>query len=100
MIKVVNISPGPRGLNTKAGPVMLAPGQGANVDLSEGELAASERTGWFTFEGQSAAETDPAYAAMTEDELQALLKDRGVAVDGRWGHDRLVAEAKKTQSAA
>ncbi len=95
MIKVRNIAPGPRGLNTADGPVMLAPGQEGEVNLSEAELKSSKATGWFIFEGQSKKETDSAYAAMSEDELRALLKDKGVAADGRWGHDKLVAEAKK-----
>lgn len=95
MIRVTNIAPGPRGLNTKDGPVMLAPGQEMDVNLAEGELASSKGTGWFTFEGQSAKETDKAYDAMSDDELRALLKDKGVIADGRWGHDKLAAEAKK-----
>lgn len=100
MIKVTNIAPGPRGLHTKDGPVMLAPGQTGDVDMVDAEIASAKGTGWFVFEGQSAKETDAAYDKMSDDELRAILKDKGIAADGRWGHDKLAIEAKKAMSAS
>ena len=106
MIKVTNIAPGPRGLHTKDGHVMLAPGETAELDFEfddpkrrDGEIASSKATGWFVFEGQSKKETDEAYAAMSDDELRELLKGKGVAADGRWGHDKLVSEVRKAVAA-
>lgn len=96
MIEVTNIAPGPRGLHTTDGPVMLGVGQTLNVDMSDAEIKASKATGWFTFEGQSAKEVDKAYGNMSDEELRALLAEKGIAADGRWGHDKLVAEVKKT----
>lgn len=96
MIEVTNIAPGPRGLHSTDGLVMVGVGQTVNVDMSPEEIASSKGTGWFTFEGQSAKEVDKAYAAMDDEELRALLADKGIAADGRWGHDKLVAEVKKT----
>jgi hypothetical protein len=99
MIGVKNIAPGPRGLHSADGPAMLRPGESAEVEMTPEELAASKATGWFIFEGQSAKETDKAFDAMSDDELRALLKEKGVVADGRWGHDKLVAEAKKAVAA-
>lgn len=96
MIEVKNIAPGPRGLHTKDGPFMLGVGQTANLDMTAEEIKSSKATGWFVFEGQSAKEVDKAYDAMDDEELRALLADKGIAADGRWGHDKLVAEVKKT----
>lgn len=100
MQKLTNITPGPKGLHGKDGPVLVLPGQTVEVDMSPEEIASSKRTNWFEFEGQSAKETDRAYEAMSDDELRELLKQKGVQADGRWGHDKLVAEAKKAQAAA
>lgn len=100
MEKVTNIAPGPRGLNTADGPVMLQPGETAEVKLEGGNLVAAKATGWFKFGGQSAKETDKAYDTMNDEELKAILTQHGITADGRWGHDKLVAEAKKAQSKA
>lgn len=99
MQKLTNITSGPKGLHSKDGPVLVAPGQTVEVDISPEELASSKKTGWFTFEGQSAKETDKAFDAMSDDELREVLKQKGVIADGRWGHDKLVAEAKKAVAA-
>ena len=48
-MKITNISEGPRGLNTEAGPVLLEPKQTIEVDLSEAEYKVSKATGWFEF---------------------------------------------------
>lgn len=95
MIKVTNIAPGPRGVHNGDSILMLAPGETGEADISKANLEAAKKTGWFTFEGQSAKEVETAYGNMTDDELRALLADKGIAADGRWGHDKLVAEAKK-----
>lgn len=99
MIKATNLAPGPRGMNTKDGPVMLMPSQTLDVDLTAEELAVARKTGWFAFEGDSAKDVTASLDTMKDEELRALLADKGVQADGRWGHDKLVAEAKKVVGA-
>lgn len=53
-MKVTNISKGPRGLNTKDGPVLVEPDQTVDVDISEDELKVSKATGWFEFGAKAA----------------------------------------------
>lgn len=58
MVKVRNISDGPRGLYVvgKADPVMLDTGPDfVDLEVTEGELAAAKATGWFEFGGGKAA---------------------------------------------
>ncbi len=52
-MKITNADKGPRGVNTIDGLVMLDPGQSVEVDLSEGEAKAAERTGWFEIDGKA-----------------------------------------------
>ena len=95
MIKVTNIAPGPRGVFAEGAIVMLAAGEARELDVSKNDLSAAQKTGWFTFEGQSRKDVEATYADMSDDELRALLANGGITADGRWGHDKLVAEAKK-----
>lgn len=53
-MKVTNTQEGPRGLNTKAGPVLVEPGQTVDVEMEAAEVAVSKETGWFEF-GAAAA---------------------------------------------
>ncbi|XKI87793.1 hypothetical protein ACIU1A_09255 [Mesorhizobium sp. ORM16] len=53
-MKVTNTQAGPRGLNTKDGPVLVEPGQTVDADLSDAELKVAKGTGWFEF-GAAAA---------------------------------------------
>ncbi len=46
-MKLKNTQPGPRGLNTTSGTVLVEPGQTVDVDLSKEELAVAKKTGWF-----------------------------------------------------
>lgn len=57
---VTNTSNGPRVLNSMP-PVVLQAGRSTvgPVDISEGELASMEGTGYFTFEGRDAPEPGP-----------------------------------------
>lgn len=48
-MKVKNVSKGPRGINTKTGPVLLEPGEEVEVEISEEELKVSKSTEWFEF---------------------------------------------------
>jgi hypothetical protein len=44
---------------------------------------------------EEVAEGPSQFATMAEEDLRNMLTDAGVAVDGRWGKSRLVAEAEK-----
>lgn len=99
MIKATNLAPGPRGVNTKDGPAMVMPGQTLDLDMTAEEIAVARKTGWFAFEGDSAKDVAASLDTMQDEELRTLLASKGVQADGRWGHDKLVAEAKKVVSA-
>lgn len=53
-MKVTNTQAGPRGLNTKDGPVLVEPGQTVDVEIEAAELAVAKKTEWFEF-GAAAA---------------------------------------------
>lgn len=50
---ITNKSEGPRGVNTTSGPVLIDPGQSADVELSEAELKIAKGTGWFKIGGKA-----------------------------------------------
>lgn len=52
-MKITNTQKGPRGLNTKTGPVLVDPGETVDVEMIDDELKVSKATGWFDF-GKSA----------------------------------------------
>lgn len=63
MTKLTNYTPGPKGVHTEdQGLVYIGPGKTSDdLNISEGELKAARRTGWFTKPGDEAAtSTDPA----------------------------------------
>ena len=53
-MKITNTQKGARGVNTKDGPVLIEPGETADVELSEAEAKIAKATGWFEF-GAAAA---------------------------------------------
>jgi hypothetical protein len=56
-MKITNTSKGPRGINTKAGQIMLEPGQTVDdVELADAEAKIAKATGWFDFSGKAKAE--------------------------------------------
>lgn len=55
-MKVTNISKGPRGLNTKNGPVLIEVGETVDVEMSDDEAKVSKATGWFEFGNKAASE--------------------------------------------
>ncbi|MER9829175.1 hypothetical protein NKJ51_12410 [Mesorhizobium sp. M0134] len=58
MMKVTNNQAGPRGINTTSGPVLLDPGQTADVEMSSAELKVAKATGWFSFAGKGSSKSD------------------------------------------
>ena len=71
-MKVTNNQAGPRGLNTKDGPVLVEPGQTVEVELSDAEQKVSKATGWFSFEGGKAEKPHEFGDAKTAAEVLAL----------------------------
>lgn len=62
MVKVRNISEGPRGLYVKgnANPVMLDTGPDfVELDVEAGELESARKTGWFEIKGEPAKADEP-----------------------------------------
>lgn len=57
-MKLKNVSKGPRGINTKSGPVLLEPGEEADLDISEEELKVSRSTEWFEFGARASAKDE------------------------------------------
>lgn len=55
-MKITNTQTGPRGIyalneaRTGSNSIVLAPGESAEVEMTEGELRASRATGWFDIE--------------------------------------------------
>lgn len=87
-MKVTNTQVGPRGLNTEDGPVLVEPGATVDVKLCAAEKKVAEGTGWFAF-------GTPEVGEMDDDALRAYLAENSVEADGRWGREKLLAEAKK-----
>lgn len=99
-MQVTNTQPGPRGLNTLAGNVLVDPGQTVDVELSAAELASARKSGWFEFGAETAQEEEQKriLADLTDDELRTLLADHGVQASARWPRERLLSEAEKVQA--
>ena len=102
---VKNISDGPRGIWSEGVVVMLAPGESRDLDVSDGDLKAARKAGWFNLGGSGSEEPEEKRPApidlskYTDEELRAYLAEREVRVDGRLGRDKLLAEAEKVRAA-
>lgn len=84
-MKVTNISAGPRGLNTKNGPVLVEPKDTVEVEMSEAEYKVSKGTGWFEFSGKAEKEDD----GVDRDELKAQAKELGIEHAGNISNAKL-----------
>lgn len=52
-MKVTNVSKGPRGINTTAGPVLIEPGETRDdLEIVEQEFEVAKATGWFEISGK------------------------------------------------
>lgn len=64
-MKITNTQAGPRGFyalneaRTGSNSIVLAPGETAEVEMSEGDLRASRATGWFQIEEPEEVEGEP-----------------------------------------
>lgn len=94
-MKFTNISAGPRGLNTKAGTVLVDPRQTVDVEIEAAEKKIALGSGWFV-EGdapQTQAEAGESVAALqaTVAERDATITDLNKAVTDR---DQIIADLK------
>jgi hypothetical protein len=71
-MKITNIEKGPRGVNTKEGPVLVDPGHSIEADLSDAELKVAKATGWFEFGKGSAKKDDGAGDTKSATEVLAM----------------------------
>lgn len=56
-MQITNTQKGPRGLNTKAGSILIEPGESVDVELEAAELKVAKSTDWFSF-GKDALDHD------------------------------------------
>ncbi|MER8925792.1 hypothetical protein [Mesorhizobium sp. M0859] len=73
-MKVTNNQAGPRGINTTSGPVLLDPGQTADVEVSSAELKVAKATGWFSFAGQDSSKSGEFQGKGADTEREDLKK--------------------------
>lgn len=59
-MQITNTQPGPRGVNTTNGPLLIEPGATVDVELAKGEIEHARATGWFEFGGDKAEKAEPA----------------------------------------
>lgn len=87
-MKITNISPGPRGVNTKQGHVWVEAGQTVDIELEDAEAISAANTGWFS--GVEAPK-----ASSERDALEGQARELGIEIDNRWGDKKLQAEIDK-----
>lgn len=63
-MKITNTQPGPRGVNTVNGPVLVDPKQTVDVEVYEREKQHIDAAGWFVVEGSYKANPDASGAAV------------------------------------
>jgi hypothetical protein len=59
-MQITNTQPGPRGVNTINGPVLVEPGETVDVEVFEREKEHLEAAAWFTIEGSYTANINQA----------------------------------------
>lgn len=65
-MKVTNTQPGPRGINTVNGPVLIEPKETAEVQVYAREKEHLEAAGWFTIDGDYTADPGSAASALND----------------------------------
>lgn len=99
MARLRNVTREPHEIDTEAGRFSVPAGAVLDQALSEEHLAAALKTRAFAVEDADEPEAPLALEAMSVPQLRALLKERGVTADRRWGRDRLLGLAQNTASA-
>lgn len=76
-MQITNTQPGPRGVNTVMGPVVIDPGQTINAEVYAREQAHIEAAGWFEVSGDYAANPDAPVSAAPD----ATLADKDAEIE-------------------
>lgn len=75
-MQITNTQPGPRGINTVNGPVLVEPNQTVEAEVYEREKAHIEAAGWFKTEGRfmpnPSASSGPATASEDTSEIDRM----------------------------
>lgn len=71
-VSVKNISTGPRGVHSTTGEVTIEAGRTVDVELSDAERKSAEGTGYFEFDGESAA-SEPSLLDGSVDDIEAEI---------------------------
>ena len=85
MYSVKNTQPGPRGVNSVNGVVLIEVGQTVEVEMTDAEFASAKSTGHFEFDGEVSDElSDMSVAELTElAESSGVMPDEGSGKDGK-----------------
>lgn len=89
-MKITNTQPGPRGINTVNGPMLVEPGQTVEADVFVREQKHIEASGWFDIKGDyiqgddgaasvDTGDADGLKAKITDLEAQIAAKDAEIA---------------------
>lgn len=91
-MKITNTQPGPRGVNTTTGTVLIEAGETREVKVYAREKEHIEASGWFTVEGSYEANPDAAGAAPAVSD-DGALKARVAELEGEVAdRDKKIAE--------
>lgn len=77
-MKFTNISAGPRGLNTKAGTVLVEPRQSIDVEIEAAEKKIALASGWF-IEGDAPKAKEEAGESVAALQAQVAERDASIA---------------------
>lgn len=79
-MQIKNTQPGPRGVNTVGGPIIINPGETKSAEVFMREKEHMDASGWFEIDGDYTANPESPGAALAHvapaanDELEALKK--------------------------
>lgn len=102
MAKFTNYTQGPKGVHTTQGLVYVEAGKSAELDVSEGELAAAKATGWFSkpkIEGDDDDEGPKGLDDMTVNELKAVADAEAIDLGDATKKADIVAAIQLTREA-
>lgn len=102
MTKLTNYTSGPKGVHAENGLVYIDPGKSLDVEISEGELAAAKKTGWFSkpkHEDDDDDDGDKALGDLTVAKLRALAEAEQIDLGDATKKDDIVAAIELAREA-
>jgi hypothetical protein len=102
MAKFTNYTPGPKGVHTTKGLVYIEAGKSAELDVTDGELAAAKATGWFSkpkVEDDDGDDQDKPLAELTVAKLRALAEAEQIDLGDASKKDDIVAAIELAREA-